>query len=234
MWLDTSAEGDLIQMDTGTVKTVALQIVNQVIRGADVMGIHFNNLGSANASTCLCDIWDSSIPGFTEEVGALGEAVIAAFNNYLTATTDAVRRAAQLEADQAQVAASSGLGTVANVPGDGSFGALLAQAIVNDSNNANIATWVGGGTPTSQVDLLMAMNNPGGATNIDATLANITMEANENFAKVWLAPEGTSYAGQDDSGQDLYSSGGNTGTLGDIHRDTYDENYNGQDDDYTV
>ena len=233
MWLDTSAEGDLIQMDTGTVKTVAQQIVNQVIRGCDAMGIHFSNLGSTNASACLCDVWDSSIPGFTEEAGALGAEVLTAFNNYLSATTDAVRRAAQLEADQAQLAAISEVGTVGGVPSDGSFGALLAQAIVNDSNNANIATWVGGGTGTSQVDLLMAMQNQEG-TNIDATLSQMTIDANNDMAKVWLAPDGTSYEGQNDSGEDLYSSGGHTGTLGDIHRDTYDDNYNGSSDDYTI
>lgn len=236
MWLDTSAEGDLIQMDTGTVKTVALQIVNQVIRGCDVMGIHFNDLGSASPSTCLCDVWDSSIPGFTEEVGALGQAVITAFNDYLSATTDAVGRAARLEADQAQVAASTGLTGMSGVSGDASFNALLAQAIINDGNNAAVATWVGGGTGTSQVDLLLAMQGQGGGGgNIDATLAQMNLDSQTDGIDVWLAPEGTSFVGHDDSGAKLYEDDyGNSGTLSDMHRDTYDTNNNGSEDDYSL
>jgi hypothetical protein len=242
MWLEPSADGDLIQMDTGTVRTVALQIVNQVIRGADAMGIHFNNLGTANTSTCLCDVWESSIPGLIDEVGALGEAVVVAFHDYLAATNDALARASRLEADQAQAAASSGLGAGSGPTTDGGFGALLAQAIVNDANNANIATWVGGGSGTSQVEILLAMQNQGGAglgtgfgTAFGPNLGSIAADSNDAMAKTWLAPDGTSYAGQDDSGRDLYKDRyGDTGTMSQIHRDKYDENDNGSVDDNDI
>ena len=77
---DASSQGDLIEMDTLTVRNVALTIVNQVVRGADAMGIHFD-LQTPNAAACICDVWDSTIPGVTEEAGALGEAVIKAFTD---------------------------------------------------------------------------------------------------------------------------------------------------------
>jgi len=231
MWLDDSTQGDLIQMDTLTVKTGAYAIANQVVRGADAMGIHFN-LDTANPAACICDLWDSSIPGFTEEAGALGQAVINAFHAYLSVTLDAVTRAVQLEADQAQIAASSGLsGTSANAD----FGVLLAQAIVNDGNNRAIGTWLGSTPGTSQVEILLAMQGQGGGGggNIDVALNQIAIDAENNANKVWLAPTGMSYAGENESGQDTYTNRmGETKTNSEIQRDDYDENNNGDDDDY--
>ncbi len=242
MWLNTTG-GDLIEMDPATVAATSQQVVAQIVRGADAMGIHFNGLGTAAPSYCLCDPWDSSVPGLLDEVVALGDAVIGAFNEYAAATNELLGRARQLQADQAQVSAGPGLAAGGVDP---SFGALLAQAIVNDSNNAAIGTWLGTRPSTSQVDILLAMQNQGGAgvgagglgfggLGIGGTLAPITADANDHAAKVWLAPDGTSYAGKDDGGRDLYRDRqGDVGHINDIRRDTYDYNNNRDDRDYEV
>jgi hypothetical protein len=236
MWLDAGDgagnTAGFIEMDPPGIRAGAQQIVNGVIRGADAMGIHFNAIGTANSSYCLCDPWDSSVPGLVEEAEALGTEVIAAFNAWLVSTTDAVMRANQLTADQTQVATIGGVGTGP----DAGFGALLAQALVNDSNNRAAAVWLDGPAPTSQVDLLMAMQGMGGGGgNLGLALTSMMNDANNDAIKTWLAPDGTSYIGNDDYGQDLYKDrGGDVGTLSDIHRDTYDDNYNNDTYDYDV
>lgn len=228
MWLDTTG-GDLIEMDPATVTAASQQVVAQILRGADAMGIHFNGLGTTSASYCLCDPWDSSVPGLLDEAVALGDAVIAAFTAYAAAMNEILVRAAQLQSDQEQVVGEPGLGGGV----DPSFGALLAQAIVNDSNNAAISTWLGSRPGTSQVDILLAMQSQGGLGA--AGIGSLAADTNDYGVKVWLAPDGTSYAGKDDSGRDLYRDRqGDLGTLSNVHRDRRDYNNNGSYDDYDV
>ncbi|MBF4766780.1 hypothetical protein ISU10_03240 [Nocardioides agariphilus] len=231
MWLDsgdgTVDGGGLIEMDPAGIRAGAQQIVNGVLRGADAMGIHFNDIGTPGASYCVCDLWDSSVPGLVDEAGALGAEVIAAFHAWLVSTTDAMARANQLAADQAQATAM----TVSVIGGPNAglgFGGLLAGAIVNDANNRAASVWLDGPAPASQVDLLMAMQNGSvNSGNIGLTLSSMMSDANNEANKVWLAPEGTSYIGGDDYGRDLYKDNqGDVGTLSDIHRDTYDDNHN--------
>ena len=235
MWLepgDGAVDGaGLIEMDPADIRAGALQIVNGVMRGADAMGIHFNAIGTPGASYCVCDVWDSSVPGLVDEAEALGNEVVAAFSAWLVSTTDAVMRANQLAADQAQAAEISVVGGP-----DASYATLLAQALVNDANNRAAAVWLDGPAPASQVDLLMAMQNGGvNSGNLGLNLSTMMSDANSDAAKVWLAPEGTSYVGADDYGRDQYKDRqGDVGSLSEIHRDTYDDNNNGSYDDNDV
>ena len=232
MWLDTTGQADLIQMEPAGIRAGAQQIVNGVIQGADAMGIHFNAIGTADASFCLCDPWESSVPGLVEEAAALGGEVISAFHAYLANTTDAVMRANQLLADQAQASAVAGVGPGA----DTSFSALLAQAIVNDANNRAASVWLDGPAPTSQVDLLLAMQGQGGGGgSLGLTLTSMIDDSNNDAIKTWLAPDGTSYIGADDYGRDQYKDRqGDVGTMSEIHRDENDYNNNNDFDDYDV
>ena len=230
MWLDTSLDGTYIQMDLGTIDSARVQIANQVIRAADTMGIHFN-LEVGNPAFCLCDNWDSSVAQFNEEAAALGSAVIDALHGYTSATLDTVMRAQQLAADQQQVTASPALGGGT----DADFGSMLAQAIINDGNNRAIGTWLDSTPGTSQVDILLAMQGAGGSGggNVDVALSQIGFDAENNANKVWLAPTGMSYSGQDESGRDTYTNRmGETKTNSEITRDDYDDNNNGSSDDY--
>lgn len=206
---------DLIEMDTAGVRDSGTTILAQALRAADAMGIHFESLGSTSASVRLCDLWDSSIPGLTEELGRLGDEVLTAVTAALAATNEVLLRANQLEADQARVAASSGITTV-SMPGfvlgateaPGPFATTFPGFLLGPSG------------PASSYGSLVPGIAPGSASG--------ALLGSNSFIDNLLAPDGTDFVGRDSSGQKIFEDDfGREGTLGQMHRDTTDRDRDG-------